>query len=583
MANDPLIDEMIRREAARRGMDLSKMKAPERTWGEWLTGSNPTPKQQAAVSAQNEALKQNNPGMDKSYGQLWDDFKNARIQTDAQGEPYSQGAASLAQGFTFGNADEALRAVGMDKWANKIERESDVFKKDHPVGDLAYKGLGSVMSAMTLGRGLSAIPGVASTFGPTAPLLNKMVGSAISGGSQGAAWEHGRRGSTGESILKEGLIGAGLGAGVTGLIGGIDAGWQALRRFTGSGPQQSIISGNIDEIIQKTRKAAADFEDGATKLYQHADDIGATLKPQAATAVREAMLKRLQPHVFVGGKDAGTARVARWIAQNVPRNKPLGLTKMQKMSEFINDMIDGNTNKSDVRQLMMLKGALDDMLDRVPQSQLLNGSTEALEVWNDARKLWSHAKFTEEMRNIVDMIDVKAQGHYTQSGLTNAAKTRAQAIYKNIIEGTDKRWAKMPEAVEMWRTLATGGGGGKGMRLMQKFAPKGVISTTLGAGIGSKAGSAIGGLFGGPLGATIGGGVGGAAVPMAGAATDALVERNVTKMLGDLASMAVAGESGVAPQLMKGVSPSFLSQIMTPSVAATEATRASLRPPYRGY
>jgi len=536
----------------------------DRSWGDWITGGG----REGDVAKQNAALQRNNPAMDKSYGQLANDFRNAEVQTDAQGRQYSNGAASLAQGFTRGNADNALRAVGMDKWANKIEREDDIFTQAHPVGSAAYKALGSTMTTMAGGHLL----GMAGAAAP-ASWLGKTALGAATGGGESAAWEHGRRGSTGSSIAWEGAKGAALGGVISGTLGGIEEFYNWLKT------PKSLISGSPDEIVGQANRLSTQYKDASQQLYKAADNVGATYSQQSTDTIRRSLLGQLRRSETRGHDSVRS--VLDYVNKEVLPGRKFGLQEMQDLSEFMGGEIRKSVRSgsdNEVRLLMKLRDTVDGLVKGTKPTMLVSGSPDALALWKDATKLWAGHKRIEEIGDMIEMIDIKGSGQFTQSGITNAAKTKAQQIVSNIIKHKDRRWS--PAEVEMWKQLASTKHVSTGVRTLARLAPRGAVSIPSSFGLGGMVGGVIGGTLLPGMGAGPGALIGGAAVPLAGHLAARTIDNSTNRILGNILSSAIGGPGAVAAPYTAGIP--LLQQIMAPGVSAGEAALSSRKKPYEG-
>lgn len=134
--------------------------------------------------------------------------------------------------------------------------------------------------------------------------------------------------------------------------------------------------------------------------------------------------------------------------------------------------------------------SIDEYIGQLDGAQATGPTKIAQRSITAARDFWARARKGELLEGLVDRAGIRA-GQFSGSGFENAIRTefRGLAMNERRLRGFTKR------EVEAIRRVAAGGPVANALRMVGKFAPRGVISTAITAGGGAT--------IGGPLGAIV--------------------------------------------------------------------------------
>jgi hypothetical protein len=121
----------------------------------------------------------------------------------------------------------------------------------------------------------------------------------------------------------------------------------------------------------------------------------------------------------------------------------------------------------------------DKFIENLTPAQLTTGGKEVVEYLKSARSLWSRARKTEKIEDMIDIAGLNA-GQYTGSGFENALRLQFRALARK------KKEMNMFTAAEQQaiRGVAFGTKTGNILRQIGKLAPTGVVSLGMGSGAG---------------------------------------------------------------------------------------------------
>lgn len=411
----------------------------------------------------------------------------------------------------------------------RFDSDKQAYRKEKPIRAMVGEIGGGLGSAAMLGTaGLTTI-GRGST--PMARTAMAMGEGAAYGGVVGA----------GEARPGERMEGAAEGA----IFGGATAGI-----LSGAGE----VAGRV-AALRKAAKAPAptidDLSAAADQFYTLAEQSGAAIKPTAMR--RLAMDVKVAADKFNDRLRPQTLGVARDFVRLLD-GQPVTLREFDEFRQVVGNAMDG-ASKDDRRTLMRIKNALDKFGDNIQQTDVL-GDAKGFDFIKDARAVYARKSKAEIIERMLDVADVNT-GQYTQSSSANTIRREFAKLYKNEA----KMRAFNAEERRVIREIAKGNTSGPVVRLLSKFAPRGVVSILSGVMTGSAAGS----VAGGPLGV-----VGGAVLPVVG------------HLAGEAADKSVIGAAQSAQNLMARGGPAPLPAIQNrlalgAPVTSQEASRLRAR------
>lgn len=342
-----------------------------------------------------------------------------------------------------------------------LDAQKQQRRQDHPVASIAGEvagglALGSVpgRAGMTLaGR---SVPGLAQI----APRTAAAIPAAIEGAGYGALY------GAGEAKPGERLAGAGTGAAIGGVTGGLlQAGGNA------------IATRGARKAAQASAPAADDLATASQRLYQASEQQGVTIKAPAVQRLGGNLkLAAGQINDKLRPLTSGTVDdVDRMLAGN------MSLKEIDEFRQGIN--LDLKAAKGqDVKFLTRMKGIVDSFLDNLAPGDMTGGQA-GVSLLKDARQLWARSAKARTIENILDQAGVDGAGKYTQSGFANAIRREMNTLYKSIKKGKAPGWTA--EEVALIKQMASGGSNSKLVNLFAKFAPRGVVSIIGGQAAGS--------------------------------------------------------------------------------------------------
>lgn len=363
------------------------------------------------------------------------------------------------------------------------------------------------------------------------------------------------------------LSGAAGGAAAEGLrAGGFGQTAQDVGRVAASVVAPLAASSTINRA-QYAREASRvpttdQLREQARNLYQRAEAAGLRVTPQGFGQAVDDFERTLRAEGFNARLHPRAAAALDEMRAATQAGQPLSLEQIDQLRRIT--AAAGRSIEPDERRVgSLLIDKLDDWLSNIKPGDVAAGNArEAVGLIREARATWSRMRRGEIIEGIFDRLNpgegsaALRASQFSQSGIENALRTEFRQLARN-----DKRMRAFSEDErKLIRQVAMGGPLENGLRWLGKFAPRGVVSFGMGAGVGSTVGAAVGG----PVGAAVGG-IGVPAVGMLGNAAAARMTMNNANRA------ALAARAG-APLPVPGASgSSALSALLGGERAALEA------------
>jgi hypothetical protein len=417
---------------------------------------------------------------------------------------------SVAQGATFGYADEIaakmaqLTGIGGQKAGAKDyeslvkaerERQAAIPAAISIPGEVA----GGLLTAGGLAKqGLTLLKPVGSTS----------MGSNIArGAGEGAIY--GALSGSGEGTDAESRI---IGAATGGILGA---------------PFGAAGGAITSKLAQAAAPAtSAELKAAGNQAYEAAKAMGTTFKPDSALKIAEdvrAVVKEF------GGDPAlqpKSMRALEILEERIPQN----MNDIDAVRRIFGDVAYNSVDRSERKLATKMIEKLDEVVGGFKKPDIASGSIDAINKFNEARKIWSRQGKGEKIDKLIDRAQTRA-AQYSASGEENALRTefRQLAMNEKKMRGFSK------EEADAIRRVAEGGPMENLLRYGGKLAPTGVVSG--GAGVG------LGYALGGPAGAAV--------IPALGAASRAGATA-LTKQNAQYASqlMRAGGSQGLQPRAL---------------------------------
>jgi hypothetical protein len=443
---------------------------------------------------------------------------------------FGDSADATASGVMFGYDDEIMGGLNTpmrmlqdgvgpsEGYARSVELAralKEQGRERSPIASIVGEIGGGLLTGGTLAKGGMTLLGKGAT-----PLA-RTGGAALESGLYTGANASGN--ADNGNRLYEGAKGFGIGA----LAG---AGASKL------GDKVSSVIAN--RAAAKATPAVDELASQSSALYDAARKSGVAFKPNAVNRLVANM-------TLAGGRvnaelRSKTAGVLDDIA--AMRGKPADLQTVDELRQMIGQSMK-RAEPQDVRTLQRMKTVLDNFADSAGAREV-TGDIRGLDYIKEARAIYARKQKTELVEELLDLADVKT-GQYTQSGMANTIRQKANALYTQIVKGKEKIFS--PEEIQLIRTMAKGQTSSAITNAFAKFAPRGVVSAGSGVGIGATVGSVVAGPVGAAVGAAVPGAVGSVAARVA--------DRNALRAMMGLRDMAARGGRHVAPQLPNRIAP----------------------------
>jgi len=178
-------------------------------------------------------------------------------------------------------------------------------------------------------------------------------------------------------------------------------------------------------------------------------------------------------------------KIASALEEAVNTSTPKDFTELQSLRK----MIQGaqKSNDPDERRLAtILKDEFDDTILNAPESAIISGNKESLQLWKDARASYSKLKKSEVFEDMLENAKLD-RTQFTASGEENSMAKQLRQLAKN-----DKKMRLFTKQEQEQIVKAANGGTFQNLlRFYGKFAPTGVVSGAV-AGAGSYANPYVG-------------------------------------------------------------------------------------------
>lgn len=380
-------------------------------------------------------------------------------------DDFVRGAAS---GMTFGLADELAAAattatgLGAQPGGGQTYEANLAAERSRDASASPYVRIpGEIAGALTTGVGAGRAG--ASLLNAAKPTVPSMAGrGAAEGSAYGAAHAFGSGEGGPQNRFDDALYGALLGGGAGGAMGGL-----------------------AGRLARPAAPAASNLKDQANAAYQAADQSGVVI---AGKSLDDAV-----DDIVVAAQGAGidrtihpkaTAALSRLVeAKGVDRS----LKDMDILRRVVKSA--AASNEADERRIAgLMIDRLDDYIGNLKPSDVTAGDAPAaVRALSDARDLWSRMRKGEIMEGLIERAKTRSS-QFSGSGYENALRTEFRSLAMN-----PKRMRGFtPDERSAIKKVAEGGPIENALRFIGKFAPRGIVSTTLAGGGGYALGGPLG-------------------------------------------------------------------------------------------
>lgn len=261
------------------------------------------------------------------------------------------------------------------------------------------------------GRGLKGVSDFAGKVASVAPFKGKGIvagagnlATRMAGGAAVAAPAFGAY-KAGESepgqrldAFKEGMgTGAVVGAALPvagAVVGGI--GGAALKGT------KNAITGATARSVDDLREVAQTIRDSSSEAYSKMRDAGAILGPQATQNIALNLTETLKKDGALNPRLHDKVLAVYDDIQQAASKGAIGLEELDQWRQVLGDIAGNLGDKVNGRKAKLLMNGIDDIVNNVAPSDLLNGSVEAIDALKSGRALWAkQSKFN----SVVDVIN----------------------------------------------------------------------------------------------------------------------------------------------------------------------------------
>jgi hypothetical protein len=382
------------------------------------------------------------------------------------GSSFTAATEGLQSGGMFGFDDEIAglmlspieatknwwqgKGFDLSKAYGDVQRDFDARKgqrrQDFPVSSIAGEVVG----------GLATAGGAAKAGLTTIGRMGPVTGAALEGGAYGAL------SGAGEAKPGERLQGAGTGALIGGVTGGVLGGVsKAISNRAASKATEQMRLANPG-------RTADDLADEATMLYQRAEQANVRIKPQTL----QNLTARLE--LAAGRPNERLRPLTIGIVEDLQAMQgPMTLGGLDEVRQGINKAMDGARGQ-DLERLMRIKTQFDNFVDGLGPKDI-TGDMAGFDFVKQARGAWQKKSKTELIDKLLRDAELDTS-QYTQSGIANTITKQFRKLAKDekALRGftQDEKNAIIEIAMGKYSSRA--------MRLLAKFAPRGVVSAILG-------------------------------------------------------------------------------------------------------
>jgi len=289
----------------------------------------------------------------------------------------------------------------------------------------------------------------------------------------------------GATLVKTLILGApallGLRTGPRGAItrateGQVQRGGAAVERAVEQIKKQEVKPPTVEEL----------FKEGSA-AFRKADEAGVRVTAESSEAFAQRVTARLAEEGIDPILHPKSTQALRRITEDTQGG--LSFKQIETLRRIAKDAA-ASIERPDRRFGRQIIEEIDDYIGQLDGGQATGNVQLAQRSITAARDFWGRARKGELLEGLVDRAGIRS-GQFSGSGFENALRTefRQLALNEKRLRGFTKAERAAIEKV------AAGGPVANALRLVGKFAPRGVISTAISAGGGAA--------IGGPLGAIL--------------------------------------------------------------------------------
>ena len=273
--------------------------------------------------------------------------------------------------------------------------------------------------------------------------------------------------------------------------GGFGRHGQTVARIAGS-VAAPLIAGRVVGASQRAANPPPTTEalrDASQRAYDAARNAGVAVNSGRVGQLVTDLGQTLRREGFDEVLHPAAARALTRLEQAASSGAPQSLDEIDILRRVINEA-GKSTSPSERRIAGIMVDNLDNWVAGLGPRDVTQGAAnvgQATAALNEARNLWGRARRGEIIEDLIDRAKLRAS-QFSGSGLENALRTEFRQLAMN-----EKRMRGFSDAERnAIEAVSRGGPAVNILRMLGKFAPTGVVSGSLGAGLGAAAGGAPG-------------------------------------------------------------------------------------------
>lgn len=265
-----------------------------------------------------------------------------------------------------------------------------------------------------------------------------------------------------------------------------DVGLDVATLIPGLKAAGSIAQG-VTKAFARTPSTAptrADLAAKANQAYSKADNAKVVIKPESLENLKTSVSSDLESQGIDPTLHPDTTAALKRVLATT------GEQPLQKVETLRRIALDaaGAEKPADRRLAGRLVDAIDNYMGGITPKDVSAGNPEAaVGALNEARDAWSRMRKSDVVDELMRRAELSAP-NFSGSGMENAVRTEFRALAKN----QNRMRVFSPQERAAITRVAQGGPVENTLRLLGKFAPTGVVSSSLSAGLGFSAGGPAG-------------------------------------------------------------------------------------------
>lgn len=484
--------------------------------------------------------------VEKSWGQalkeniFGDNDPTTQNLGEKIGSLLNMGGESLTLGLVGDEASAGLESLLGANYEDRLAHYRDqqaLTERTNPGTSLAAKIAPAFIPGTGIAKGIGAVP----TLG--GKVLASGLISALMGGTYGFMEGEGKQNRI-DNAKSSALISGGIGLAIP-VLGALAQ--KGLRKYAERGAAKAMA---------KAAPTLDDLEAQASRLYDAARANGVTATPMQTQSLRNSIGAIASQEGIITPKGR--------IAESFPRIRDV----LNMIDDYAGGTMPANEMQSVRRTLQAAARSTDGNERRIGTIMLEafdNFTSPLAPEFKAANEIYTRLSKGKIIEKAVELAGSQA-GQFSGSGFENALRTQFRALDRQIIKGTLKGLTEAEKSVI--KRVANGGTIENIMRDMGKAAPRGIVSTGLGASVPFMIGNSVGGpgLGAAAAGATMGLGEIGRRVATAMQSNNAAIASGLMRSGGTLPALPNAGKvpAGLLESLLLGAVPSQAARYNQP-------------------